>query len=92
MAEKQAKMGEKQESMAETYQNFNLNCNCAHKAKTIVKSITSIHDLLQLPGAGAGAGQHAALRRHGLPPLQLPAMVVNILEVNTHNILHHPET
>ena len=33
---------------------------------------SSIHDLLQLPGAGAGAGQHAALRRHGLPPLQLP--------------------
>ena len=33
---------------------------------------SSIHDLLQVPGAGAGAGQHAALRRHGLPPLQLP--------------------
>ena len=36
------------------------------------RSPQCIHDLLQLPGAGAGAGQHAALRRHGLPPLQLP--------------------
>ena len=37
------------------------------------RSPLCLNDLwVQHPGAGAGAGQHAALRRHGLPPLQLP--------------------